>query len=50
MTSHDRALPDDDAERRLIHDEVHARASARISLPAYVARTLRYSNRQVELG
>ncbi len=48
MTSHDRALPDDDAERRLIHDEVHARASARITLPAYVLYVA-VLNRQVSL-
>ena len=32
----DRVLPEDDAERRLIHDEVHARPSSRIVLPAMV--------------
>jgi uncharacterized membrane-anchored protein len=36
MTLANRALPDDDVERRLIHDEVHARPSARIALPALV--------------
>lgn len=32
----DRCLPPDDAQRRLLHDEVHARPPARIRLPALV--------------
>ena len=36
MTDADRLLPPDDALRTTVHDEVHARPSARIRLPALV--------------